>query len=265
MDATPVRDDQSALDASGSRDASVSADWSAAPFPPGVSRTLLRFLLLGQGIGPGARILDVGSGCANWVRSLRWLGLVASGLGNVPADATAARTACPEADVRWTPRLSRVPWESHAFDVVVVRDRPEWSGSLVGPTVRDALASLLSVVRPGGRLIVAQRLPQGRRDESAGHGPECHAQSLEHFPGRTSQHSFGDGIADPGAWRWLLGFGARPGWRATVHRVPPIAVAASEWSRHAGAVLSSAACCDYGAQADAVATESAATRHRRAA
>jgi SAM-dependent methyltransferase len=183
----------------------------------------------------------------------------------VPADATAARTTCPEADVRWTPRLSRVPWESHAFDAVVVRERPEWSGSLVGPTVRDALASLLSVVRPGGRLIVAQRLPGGKRGGWAAHAAACHAQSLEPFPGRTSLHFAGDGVADPGAWRWLLGFGARPGWQATVHRVPLIPVSAGEWSRCAGAVLSAAPCCAYGAQAAAPETEPSALPRRRAA
>lgn len=265
MDATPVRNDQTAADATAVHATSRLDGSHAGGLPPGASRSLLRFLLLGQGVGPGARVLDVGAGCSTWVRALRWLGISASGLGTVPADASAARSLCPEAEVRWTPHLSRVPWEPHAFDLVVVRDRPEWAGSLNGPTVRDALAALLSVVRPGGRLVVAQRMSHGKNAGATAHAPECHAQCFATFPGRTSTHFVADGISETGAWRWLFGFSARPGYLAAVHRVPALPIRAAEWSQQASAVLSTAPCCEYGARSTATETDSTAATRRRAA
>jgi SAM-dependent methyltransferase len=108
-----------------------------------------RTILAAAGVGPGARVLDVGCGSGELLAHVEALGAHASGADPAPGMVALARALVPGADVRVAP-ADALPWEDARFDVVTAVNSLQLAASTT-----DALAEAVRVTVPGGRVALA--------------------------------------------------------------------------------------------------------------
>jgi SAM-dependent methyltransferase len=115
-------------------------------------------LLEHSGVGPGTRVLDVGSGSGELLAHLSGLGAVAAGVDPAPEMREVARRLAPGADVR-DGDAEHLPFADASLDVVVAVNALQFADDPL-----EALAEIRRVLVPGGAVGVANWAEAARND-----------------------------------------------------------------------------------------------------
>jgi SAM-dependent methyltransferase len=142
-------------------------------------------LVAATGIGPGARVLDVGCGSGELLAHLARLGATPAGIDPAPGMVKLARARVPAADVRLGPALP-LPWPSGSFDVVTAVNALQFAGDPL-----DALAELARVTVPGGQVAVANWAEDARNDLDTIEAAVATAAGEDPLPGGDLRHPGG--------------------------------------------------------------------------
>ena len=118
-------------------------------------------LIAASGIRSGSRVLDVGCGSGEFLRTLAEHGAVATGVDPAPGMVALARTLAPLADVRIA-EAEDLPFADASFDVVTAVNALQFADDTV-----DALAEFARVLAPGGFVAVANWAEGARNDIDA--------------------------------------------------------------------------------------------------
>lgn len=118
-------------------------------------------LIAASGIRSGSRVLDVGCGSGEFLRTLAQHGAVATGVDPAPGMVALARTLAPLADVRIA-EAEDLPFADASFDVVTAVNALQFADDTV-----DALAEFARVLAPGGFVAVANWAEGARNDIDA--------------------------------------------------------------------------------------------------
>lgn len=114
------------------------------------------------GVGAGDRVLDVACGNGNAAALAAARGAQVFGLDAAPRLIDVARARVPEGEFVVGDACA-LPYEDASFDAVV-----SVFGVMFAAPAADAVAELLRVVRPGGRIVVTSWIPRGGLDALAG-------------------------------------------------------------------------------------------------
>ncbi|NQX10620.1 methyltransferase domain-containing protein [Microbacteriaceae bacterium VKM Ac-2855] len=159
-------------------------DWGSLAEPA-------RHALIGAaGIRAGMDVLDVGCGSGEFLAELGELGACASGIEPAEAMRRIARARAPRADVR-AGSAEDLPWPNGTFDVVTAVNSLELADDL-----EAAVVEAIRVLRPGGRLAVANWAERERNDLDALESAVAAADGAESPPD-------GDVRVD-GGWQRML-------------------------------------------------------------
>ena len=206
------------------------------PFNAPASPERVRGLLERLGVGPGARVLDVGCGRGEMLRLLA----AATGCGGLGVDRDADEVARARETARAQDLGEALSFEAASFDEAVANGRvtgPFDAALCVGATqafgppgeaLRGALEGLRPLVRAGGRLLVGEGVWQ--RDP-----PDAYLAAT------------GMGRDDFGAPDGLAPAAAATGWRLAHHE----ASSPEEWDVFEGAFLAGAEAAAQAAPDDA--------------
>jgi len=118
-------------------------------------------LIAASGIRSGSRVLDVGCGSGEFLRTLAQHGAVATGVDPAPGMVALARTLAPLADVRIA-EAEDLRFADASFDVVTAVNALQFADDTV-----DALAEFARVLAPGGFVAVANWAEGARNDIDA--------------------------------------------------------------------------------------------------
>jgi SAM-dependent methyltransferase len=119
-------------------------------------------LLIGaSGIRGSSRVLDVGCGSGEFLRTLTDRGAVATGVDPARGMVELARTVAPLADIR-VAEAENLPFADASFDVVTAVNALQFADDTV-----DALAEFARVLAPGGYVAVANWAEGARNDLDA--------------------------------------------------------------------------------------------------
>jgi SAM-dependent methyltransferase len=110
------------------------------------------------GIGPGARVLDMGCGTGEFCRRAAELGATASGIDAAEGMLEIGRERAPECDLRLG-AIEALPWDDDLFDVVTGFNSFQFAAERVA-----AFREAARVTRPGGLVAVCVWGPPGRSD-----------------------------------------------------------------------------------------------------
>lgn len=223
---------------------------------PNWSRAMLRWLLLQHRIGPGARILLVGGLHEPLADRLTHFGLQLQALDERPERVLAARRESSETRVdHWPPGEPLPLTEDLRFDLILIRDRAELRRPAFSPRATLVAADLLSVLSPGGALVLADE--ESAAPRLLGHYPECLCRMLSGFPGTLARRRFPRSFWSPTAWRQLLTTGRRDGREFVSVEIPDRARTRAQWRRDALQIATRGEC---GCQTDAAAIPSKANQ-----
>ncbi len=223
---------------------------------PLVPRAVWRKLLLTPPLPTSSRVIFAGVHPLEDAKTLAALPLDVCILCADVRETFSGRQGLPSCDIFPLSQVERRLPERSA-DLIILRDLPVFESNLFDSAVRQQTAELLSLLKPGSRLVFLHR-----QDCGFGHQPDCWVRHLACFPGRIEHEETWDSLFD---WsRWEL-FGPRD-HRPTTHLVsitiPAEPLTASDWHDYArhGLLTSQRTCC-----AAAAASMPEATRLRRAA
>ncbi|MDA0589557.1 MAG: class I SAM-dependent methyltransferase [Planctomycetota bacterium] len=148
--------------------------------PSGVSRSLMRELILSGRLGPGSRVLIVGCGDGELAERLIPFGIQVTGVDEVDEAIDRATRLIPEAEFQSgvVPR-SHFDDTASPFDSVVVLASSDFRRSLRRRPALRTTAGLLSGLRPGGQLHFVLTGPGGPLPHEAG----CLSKMLRLLPG----------------------------------------------------------------------------------
>jgi SAM-dependent methyltransferase len=111
------------------------------------------------GLEPGARVLDIACGTGNAAIPLARRGAMVTGLDMTPhlLEEARARAACEGLRIRFDEGFAEMlPYPDGSFDVLV-----SMFGIMFSPLPATVAAEMARVLRPGGRLILANWTPSG--------------------------------------------------------------------------------------------------------
>jgi hypothetical protein len=118
-------------------------------------------LIAASGIRRTSRVLDVGCGSGEFLRTLTDRGVVATGVDPARGMVELARTMAPLADIR-VAEAENLPFADASFDVVTAVNALQFADDTV-----DALAEFARVLAPGGYVAVANWAEGARNDLDA--------------------------------------------------------------------------------------------------
>ncbi len=234
-----------------------------SPPRPGLSRRVLRHLLCSRRVGIGSRVLDAGCGGGHLTQFLHQLAIDAAGVDASEIAIEQARRAAPHLQFACVPDGEKLPFAEQEFDLVVARSLISHQADLLGAAALHVTANLLSVVRPGGELVLVARFEPQWADQPGGHLRSCFARHFAPFPGQCKVSYIADSLLTPAAWKWVVGRQPRWGYVAAALRIPERPIPHAQW--HAWAAQGRAmggdnACCAWAA----VNGEACQPRHKAA-
>jgi hypothetical protein len=118
-------------------------------------------LIAASGIRRSSRVLDVGCGSGEFLRTLTDRGAVATGVDPARGMVELARTVAPLADIR-VAEAENLPFADASFEVVTAVNALQFADDTV-----DALAEFARVLAPGGYVAVANWAEGARNDLDA--------------------------------------------------------------------------------------------------
>lgn len=194
----------------------------------GLSRPLMRHMLLANGIGVGSRVLvvdDRGTTTA-FLRSLgiETVGLALTEPGGLKADPSSGASELHEVSA-----TEAVHLPDHHFDLALVRRPIPFRADRETSAVRFATAHLLAGLRPSGVFVMLAPFdPQiPGKDEHAIRSELVGRLSC--FPGLRQTQRWLDGPHRTATWkRWLKGQ-PRAGFLTVSLQIPPEPVRRAEW------------------------------------
>lgn len=204
---------------------------SAAPST--VPRRQLIQLLKQHRLGPGARVLELGSGAGELTRVLHELSLdVTAYERSFELRAQAAREL-PDVDFQLWPAHGEIPEAEQSFDLVLVRETCHDDRDLLATISLCWTAEAISWVRPGGHLVNLIRLDPSWLDQPGGHLMSCYRRLYSCFPGACRTKMVCDSLTDPRTWSWMLGHRPRSGFLEVSFQLPEISIARQHWRQMA--------------------------------
>jgi ubiquinone/menaquinone biosynthesis C-methylase UbiE len=118
-------------------------------------RPMARDLVSRAGVAPGERVLDVATGTGNAAIDAAAAGAAVTGCDLTPGLLDVARAR--DGGITWVEAdAERLPFPDSAFDVVL-----SCIGAMFAPDQERTAAELTRVLRPGGRLALANWTPEG--------------------------------------------------------------------------------------------------------
>jgi len=124
------------------------------------------------GVAAGERVLDVACGTGNAAVLAADRGAVVAGVDSAARLVEVARSRVDGEFV--VGDACALPFDDDAFDVAV-----SVFGVIFAAPASDAVAELLRVVRPGGRIVLTSWIPRGPLDEMAGLARRAAAEASE--------------------------------------------------------------------------------------
>lgn len=215
------------------------------PEEAGLSRRVLRHLIISHDLPVGSRILDVGCGRGGLVHFLHRLGFYSTGLDENRDTIHDARRRMPSLDLRHgrPDELAASPQPS--FDIVLVRECSSYGENLLSSESLNATAHLLFCLRPGGLLAFLARTGGDLNEARPVHSASCYDRHLAAFSGHAETAVLPDSYARPGTWTSLLA-GRRPaGFLTATFQLASEQRARDDWLESAAAAATSLqhACC----------------------
>lgn len=138
------------------------AMWASGDYPQVADVVIPRLgprVVEAAGIGPGDRVIDIaaGSGNASIPAARTGAEVVATDLTPELLDAGRARARAEGVEIEWrVADAEALPFDDGAFDVAI-----STVGIMFAPHHADAAREALRVVRPGGRIVLANWTPAG--------------------------------------------------------------------------------------------------------
>jgi len=137
-------------------------------------------------IRTGSRVLDVGCGSGEFLRTLGERGAVAAGIDPAPGMVARARTLAPLADIK-IGEAERLPWPDATFDVVTAINALQFADDTI-----NALTEFARVLAPGGCVAIANWAEGARNDL------DVIEAAVAAGDGASDDDLVGDGDADDG-------------------------------------------------------------------
>ncbi len=213
----------------------------------GLSRRLLRHLFYPRQIACGSRVVDVGCRSGRLVEFLDEMSFEVVGIDSRPETILRARRKRPGLDLRCASPKERLPVPEQSVDLVLARDLPEYEGSLFSPEAFQATAHLLSLVRPGGELVIVSRVAPSWSTFPKRHLRGCYARHLGYFGSRIQVATISDPLVSRSTWRWVRGRQPRWGYLTASFVVPAEPCSTETWEQMAAAASwkASCGCCEW--------------------
>lgn len=208
---------------------------STAPEWPGLSRRVLRHVIIRHDLPVGSRILDVGCGQGELVHFLHLLGFDVVGIDRSREVISTSRNRSPHLDLRHgRPDEPEITGLS-PFDVVIVRDFAGYDANLLSSRSLQTTANLLSCLKPGRVLVFLARTGMSQPEFPALHSTDCYQSHLAAFPGHAESTVLPDSYVRAGTWTSLLS-GRRPtGYLTATYQVPDEPQSREDWLEFAAA------------------------------
>jgi len=155
----------------------------------GVSRSLMRELILAGGLGPGSRVLIAGCGDGELAERLIPFGIQVTGVDEASDRVERAAAVIPQAEFQ-SGAVPRSQFDDTAglYDSVLVLAQSALRGSVKSLAALRTTASLMSCVRPGGVFQFVSTGPGG----GIPHEASCLVGQLGRFPGEVTVVSLVD-------------------------------------------------------------------------
>jgi SAM-dependent methyltransferase len=213
----------------------------------GLSRRMLRHLFYPRQIACGSRVVDVGCRSGRLVEFLDEMSFEVVGIDSRPDTILRARRKRPGLDLRCASPQERLPVPEQSVDLVLARDLPEYEMSLFSPEAFQATAHLLSLVRPGGELVIVSRVAPSWSSLPYGHLRGCYARHLGYFGSRIQVATIADSLLSRSTWRWIRGQQPLWGYVTASFVVPEEPRSTETWEQMAAAASwkASCGCCEW--------------------
>lgn len=204
-------------------------DNASPPELSGLSRRVLRHVIVKHDLPIGSSILDVGCGSGQLVYFLHQLGFDVTGIDRSEEVIAASRELAPSLDLRYGQFDETAITGLREFDVVLLRDFAGYDDDLFSARSLTATANLLSCLRPGRVLVFLARTGAAHLETPAAHSIACFQAHLGAFPGVAQTSVLPDSYAKPGTWKSLLA-GQRPtGYLTAMMQIPAMPVSREDW------------------------------------
>lgn len=211
-------------------------------------RHVVQRLLMTHGMGIGTRVLDVGCGSGEFTGYLNFLGIDAVGMDDSPETIRRARQVRPQLDFQYVRPSETLPWQPQSFDLAIVRWPHVYSGDLSLSLPLHVTANILSSVRPGGLLVLLDRVVSQPDVVESGHQLSCWVKHLSAFPGTCRVRCLDAESLSATVWNRLLHRHSPNRFQLTSLRTPAEPVPLKRWQQFAldAASCFPDGCCEYG-------------------
>ena len=201
---------------------------SGAP-PVRLSRRLLRYVVMGHELVPGARVLEIGCGAGELTGYLHRLSMEVTAYERNTDALKAAIKALPDVEIRvWKDDYQHLG-DDGQYDLVIANGGEVLAGDLFSESALRWTAQLAGCLRSGGSLMYLVRHDPEQLENPVGHLTSCYTRLFSRFPGTITSFMVPDSFSDRRTWDWLLGRRPRSGYLAVSLHLPQRLMTSFEW------------------------------------